>query len=135
MLAEQYKRERFAKGYAQGYSEQFVKELVKAHPDVSAETLAEARALAHSRAMAEVKEADRRREQHEPIEDALKRIRAEKSYLDNLERAKKEEFAKGRAKGVAETMAAALEADRQRKPGETLGEAMERIMAEKSQHR
>ena len=41
---------------------------------------------------------------------------------------KRERFEKGRAEGLAE----ALEADRQRKPGETLEEAIKRIRAEKS---
>lgn len=47
------------------------------------------------------------------------------------ERYKREQYDKGRSKGLAE----AIEADRQRKPGETLEQAMERIAAEKSQRR
>ena len=47
------------------------------------------------------------------------------------ERYKREQFEKGQAQAMAE----ALEADRQRKPGETLEEAIKRIRAEKSQSR
>ena len=47
------------------------------------------------------------------------------------ERYKREQFEKGQAQAMAE----ALEADRQRKPGESLKEAVERLRAEKSQTR
>ena len=52
---------------------------------------------------------------------------AERYKQERFEKGLAEGHAKGHAMGLAEGVAEALEADRQRRPGETLEQAMERI--------